>query len=215
MRWIHHPLLPYAGILCLCATAQLLDDERKVLLPAFGPCHPNPTRHVVLRADQSCYTSCRSIDDGSTQFFGRKWQPRSHHTAHVFKQLSEKAPLDLDIFSIPVDFIASFGFYLNAPESITENLCKRFFPLTKRLSKHPSLVPMNQSPPASPAVCGINQGIGLIVSTIVLVTLTAIIVAMRFAVRLWLVKDIRWDDWTILLALVGFIIRALSRQWAI
>lgn len=71
---------------------------------------------------------------------------------------------------------------------------------------------MNQSPLASRAECDINQGIGLNVSTIVLVALTAIIVAMRFAVRFWIVKDIRWDDWTILLALVRFIIQALSRQ---
>lgn len=73
-RGIHHPLLPCAVIFCLCPTAQLLDDETKVLLPAFGPFLLNPTRQVVLTADRSCYTSCRSIDDGSTQFFERKWQ---------------------------------------------------------------------------------------------------------------------------------------------
>lgn len=65
---------------------------------------------------------------------------------------------------------------------------------------------MNQSPPASPGVCDINQGIGLNVSTIVLVALTAIIVAMRFAVRILVVKEIGWDDWTILLALIGTLI---------
>lgn len=70
---------------------------------------------------------------------------------------------------------------------------------------------MNQSPPASPGVCDINQGIGLNVSTIVLVALTAIIVAMRFAVRILVVKEIGWDDWTILLALVRFI-QMLPRQ---
>lgn len=61
--------------------------------------------------------------------------------------------------------------------------------------------------------CDLNQGIGLNVSTIVLVALTAIIVAMRFAVRVWVVKDVGWDDWTILFALVRSIIQALPRRW--
>lgn len=63
---------------------------------------------------------------------------------------------------------------------------------------------MNPSPSVSPEVCDINQGIGLNVSTILLVALTAIIVAIRFAVRIFVVKEIGWDDWTILLALVRF-----------
>lgn len=60
--------------------------------------------------------------------------------------------------------------------------------------------------------CDVNQGIGLNVSTIVLLALTAIIVAMRFAVRVWIVKDVGWDDWTILFALVRSI-QALPQRW--
>lgn len=62
--------------------------------------------------------------------------------------------------------------------------------------------PMNISPPASPSICAVNQGPGIIATTAILVGLTVIIVAVRFAVRYWIVKDIGWDDWTILLAMV-------------
>lgn len=62
---------------------------------------------------------------------------------------------------------------------------------------------MDPSPPASPAICDVNQGAGINAANHVLVGLTIIVVAVRFAVRFWIVKDIRWDDWTILLALVS------------
>ena len=66
---------------------------------------------------------------------------------------------------------------------------------------------MNTSPPASPSICDVNQGVGLNVSTSVVVGLTIIVVAMRFAVRIWIVKGVGWDDWTILLALVRVVLR--------
>ncbi|MCJ1271348.1 hypothetical protein MMC22_011248 [Lobaria immixta] len=65
---------------------------------------------------------------------------------------------------------------------------------------------MNTSPPASPAACDINQGVALNAATITLVGAAAVVVAARFAVRFWIVKDIGWDDWTILLAMLGTII---------
>lgn len=65
-----------------------------------------------------------------------------------------------------------------------------------------SLVSMNSSPPPLPSVCDVNQGIGLNAATTVLVGLTIIVVAVRFAIRFWIIKDIGWDDWTILFALV-------------
>ena len=55
---------------------------------------------------------------------------------------------------------------------------------------------------ASPAACDINQGVGLNAATITLVGAAAVVVAARFVVRLWIVKDVGWDDWTILLAMV-------------
>lgn len=70
---------------------------------------------------------------------------------------------------------------------------------------------MNQAPRALPE-CAMSQSLGLNVSTIVLIALTVIVVAMRFAVRFWIVKDVRWDDWTILFALVRFTIQALPRR---
>lgn len=60
---------------------------------------------------------------------------------------------------------------------------------------------------ALPAGCGINQGAGLIAATIALVGTTAVFVAARFVVRFWIVKDIGWDDWTILLAMVRLVFR--------
>lgn len=65
-----------------------------------------------------------------------------------------------------------------------------------------SLVPMNPSPPASPSVCDVNQGVGLNAATIVTIGLTIVVVAVRFAIRFWIIQKIGWDDWTILLALV-------------
>lgn len=69
-------------------------------------------------------------------------------------------------------------------------------------------ISMNTSPPASPAVCDINQGVALNAATITLVGAAAVVVAARFAVRFWIVKDIGWDDWTILLAMVSLVFRA-------
>lgn len=42
----------------------------------------------------------------------------------------------------------------------------------------------------------------IIVATI-LVTLTTLFVLVRFAVRIWIVKAVGWDDWTILFAEVS------------
>ena len=66
---------------------------------------------------------------------------------------------------------------------------------------------MDTSPPASPSICDANQGVRINVANIVLVGLTIIVVAVRFAVRFWIVRDVGWDDWTILLALVRSLLR--------
>ena len=43
---------------------------------------------------------------------------------------------------------------------------------------------------------------GLLATTILVTTLSIIIVGARFATRIWVVKRIGWDDWTILFACV-------------
>ncbi|KAL8640208.1 MAG: hypothetical protein Q9228_002841 [Teloschistes exilis] len=49
----------------------------------------------------------------------------------------------------------------------------------------------------------LNSGPGLIASTTVLVAVSAVVVALRVATRWWVVKNIGWDDITIVLAIVG------------
>lgn len=54
-------------------------------------------------------------------------------------------------------------------------------------------------------MCDINQGDGLTAAIIMLVGVTVIFVAIRFVIRIWIVKGIGWDDWTILLGVVSSI----------
>ena len=48
----------------------------------------------------------------------------------------------------------------------------------------------------------VNLGPGNVETIIVLMTVSIIVVALRFATRIWIVKSVWWDDWAILLALV-------------
>lgn len=48
----------------------------------------------------------------------------------------------------------------------------------------------------------LNLGPGIIASTVVLVAVSAIVVALRLATRWWIVKSIGWDDITIVFAIV-------------
>lgn len=54
-----------------------------------------------------------------------------------------------------------------------------------------------------PAEGDANQSTSIRIYTAALTSFTIIIVALRFMVRKWITKIIGWDDWTILLALVG------------
>ncbi|KAL8693583.1 MAG: hypothetical protein Q9218_001625 [Villophora microphyllina] len=54
----------------------------------------------------------------------------------------------------------------------------------------------------------LNLGPGLIAATTVLVAVSAIVVALRIATRWWIVKNIGWDDITIVFAILGTIIGA-------
>lgn len=48
----------------------------------------------------------------------------------------------------------------------------------------------------------VNKGLGVIITTSIIVRLTAVVVALRWSVRLWITKKVWWDDWTILFAIV-------------
>ena len=48
----------------------------------------------------------------------------------------------------------------------------------------------------------VNLGPGIVAVIVVLLTLSIIVVGLRFATRIWIVKKLGWDDWTILFALV-------------
>lgn len=54
----------------------------------------------------------------------------------------------------------------------------------------------------------VNKGLGVIITTSIIVRLTAVVVALRWSVRLWITKKVWWDDWTILFAILGDIIGA-------
>ena len=47
-----------------------------------------------------------------------------------------------------------------------------------------------------------NLGHGIVAVIVVLLTISVIVVALRFATRIWIVRKLGWDDWTILFALV-------------
>ncbi len=55
------------------------------------------------------------------------------------------------------------------------------------------------SPPSDGDV---NKGPAIVVALIVIITVTPIVVALRWSVRIWITKKVWWDDWTILFAIV-------------
>ena len=48
----------------------------------------------------------------------------------------------------------------------------------------------------------IDKGPAIIAATCVVVGLTIIVVALRLVIRIWIIKSVWWDDWTILFAIV-------------
>ena len=56
-----------------------------------------------------------------------------------------------------------------------------------------------------PAEGDVNKSAAIRIYTGVLISFTILTVALRFIVRKLVTKIIGWDDWTILLALVGFL----------
>lgn len=66
------------------------------------------------------------------------------------------------------------------------------------------------------ATCGENQGIKAVISVAVMFFLAIIIVAVRFYVRLFMLRGATgWDDYFMLGSLVSFIsnLGSLLRQW--
>lgn len=55
---------------------------------------------------------------------------------------------------------------------------------------------------APPSQGNIDKGPAIVTVTCVIVGVTAIIVALRLAVHVWITKSMWWDDWTILFAIV-------------
>ena len=49
----------------------------------------------------------------------------------------------------------------------------------------------------------VNVSGGLLGTTILVTVISIVIVALRFATRIWIVKRVGWDDWTILFACLG------------
>lgn len=55
----------------------------------------------------------------------------------------------------------------------------------------------------TPSVDGdTTLGPGNVETIIVLLTVSIILVDLRFGTKIWIVRNVWWDDWTILLALV-------------
>ena len=58
-----------------------------------------------------------------------------------------------------------------------------------------------------PAEGDVDQSTAIRIYTGTLIAFTIVIVLLRLVVRKWITKIIGWDDWTILLALVGLFIQ--------
>lgn len=57
-----------------------------------------------------------------------------------------------------------------------------------------------------------NRQAGIIVTTIVVTVLADFVVGLRMMVRKWVVKNIGWDDWTIVAAVVSPAINILNQR---
>ncbi|KAL8668836.1 MAG: hypothetical protein Q9168_006550 [Polycauliona sp. 1 TL-2023] len=64
---------------------------------------------------------------------------------------------------------------------------------------------MSSPAPPSPNGDENRQG-GILVTTFVVTVLASVLVAFRMATRIWIVKNVGWDDYTILFATIGIVI---------
>ena len=78
--------------------------------------------------------------------------------------------------------------------------------LRRRLPSLRVILPTMSSMGPPPPDGDVNYGPGNVETIAVLCTISIVVVAMRFATRIWITKSLWWDDWTILLALLGTVI---------
>lgn len=64
---------------------------------------------------------------------------------------------------------------------------------------------MSSPAPPSPNGDENRQG-GMLATTFVVTVLASVVVALRMATRIWIVRNVGWDDYTILFATIGIII---------
>ncbi|KAL9631608.1 MAG: hypothetical protein Q9204_004164 [Flavoplaca sp. TL-2023a] len=64
---------------------------------------------------------------------------------------------------------------------------------------------MSSSAPLPPNGDENRQG-GTIITTYLVTVLASVVVALRMATRIWIVRNVGWDDYTILFATIGIII---------
>lgn len=57
-----------------------------------------------------------------------------------------------------------------------------------------------EKPSTPPAIGDVDRSGGLLATSILALTLVLIVIALRFATRIWLVKRVGWDDWCIIFA---------------
>ena len=62
------------------------------------------------------------------------------------------------------------------------------------------------SSPGPPRNGDENRQGGIVATTIALIILASVVVALRLATRTWLVRNVGWDDYTILCAILGAVI---------
>ena len=48
----------------------------------------------------------------------------------------------------------------------------------------------------------VDKGLSIVITTCLIVGFAAVVVALRWSVRVWITKKVWWDDWTILFAIV-------------
>lgn len=64
----------------------------------------------------------------------------------------------------------------------------------------------------SPPEGDVNKGPAVVIAISVMITVTLIVVALRWPARLWITRNVWWDDWTILFAMVRPTLTALQEQ---
>ena len=70
---------------------------------------------------------------------------------------------------------------------------------------------MVSQPKTPPPFGNKNASAGLLATTILVTVLSIVLVTLRFATRIWIVKRVGWDDWCILFACVRMLFSSFIR----